>query len=80
MLGYARAMRWALIAVAAVTLTTSPGADAYRASGDGLWKDRVVTYTDRTGGAYGNAARMAVAAYGRSSSTTAPATRPAASP
>src|SRR4051794_26491727 len=59
-------MRWALIAVAAVTLAAPPAARAYRASGDGLWQERVVTYTDRTGGAYGNAARMAVAAWNTS--------------
>jgi hypothetical protein len=59
-------MRCALMAVAAACLLAPTTADAYRAGGDGFWQQRVVTFSDRTDGAYGNAVPMAIAAWNTS--------------
>jgi hypothetical protein len=56
-------MRRTLLALLCVSLLAPMPAHAYRASGDGLWREPVVTYSDHTAGAYGNAAAMAVAAW-----------------
>jgi hypothetical protein len=56
-------MRRTLLALLCVSLLVPMPAHAYRASGDGLWREPVVTYSDHTAGAYGNAASMAVAAW-----------------
>jgi hypothetical protein len=59
-------MRCALMAVAAACLFAPATADAYRPGGDGFWRQRVVTFSDRTSGAYGGAARNAIAAWNTS--------------
>ena len=54
------------MAVAAACLFAPATADAYRPGGDGFWRQRVVTFSDRTSGAYGGAARNAIAAWNTS--------------
>ena len=56
-------MRRSLLALLCVSLLAPVPAHAYRASGDGFWREPVVTYSDHTAGSYGNAAAMAVAAW-----------------
>ena len=56
-------MRRTLLALLCAGLLVPIPAHAYRASGDGIWREPVVTYSDHTAGAYGNAAAMAVAAW-----------------
>ncbi len=56
-------MRRTLLALLCVSLFAPMPANAYRASGDGIWREPVVTYSDRTAGAYGGAAAMAIAAW-----------------
>ncbi len=56
-------MRRLLLALLCASLVAPMPAHAFRASGDGIWREPVVTYSDHTKGAYGNAAAMAIAAW-----------------
>ena len=52
-----------LLALLCAGLLVPMPAHAFRASGDGIWREPVVTYSDHTAGAYRNAAAMAMAAW-----------------
>jgi hypothetical protein len=56
-------MRRTLLALLCAGLLVPMPAHAFRASGDGIWREPVVTYSNQMAGAYGNAAAMAVAAW-----------------
>ena len=45
-------MRRSLLALLCVSLLAPVPAHAYRASGDGFWREPVVTYSDHTAGSY----------------------------
>lgn len=59
-------MRRVLLALLGAGLLLPVPAHAYRSTGEGFWKEPIVTFSDHTGGAYDNGARMAIAAWNAS--------------
>jgi hypothetical protein len=56
-------MRRSLLALLCVSLLVPMPAHAYRASGAGIWREPLVTYSDHTAGAYGRAVNLSVASW-----------------